>query len=212
MIEKLLKKNNYDYCIVGNSPCELGEGKGEEIDSHKLIFRFNDFSLNPDFIDDYGSRVNVWVRGTNDKLVYTMEEKKKIFNELDLIILRAKDERNKEFRAYCKKHGIKYYVLPLENELKLTGDLGFCPSTGLLLLYTIKNLSVKIERNRIYGFSFCKENRDKTSTGGQIHYYNRNDLVNPRTGKVENIKGTFLASKHNWKKEEVYFRKKILRG
>jgi hypothetical protein len=212
MFKKLLKRNDFDYCIVGNSPCEVGQKNGEKIDSHKLIFRFNDFSLDQGFQEDYGSKVNIWIRGTNDKLVYTMEQKKELLEDLDLIILRAKDDRNKKFRDYCKTNGIKYYVLPLENELELTKDLGRCPSTGLLLLYSIKKVTGGLDRSRVYGFSFCRENRSKRKTGGQIHYYNKDDLVNPVTGKVESIKNTFLISKHDWGREEIYFRNKILRG
>lgn len=212
MLKKLLKRNDFDYCIVGNSPCEVGKKNGEAIDSHRLIFRFNDFSLDPGFQEDYGTKVDVWIRGTNDKLVYTMEQKKTLFDDLDMIILRAKDDRNKEFRAYCKTNSIKYYVLPLQNELELTESLGRCPSTGLLLLYCIKKLTGTLDENRVFGFSFCKENRSKNKTGGQVHYYNKNDLVNPRTGEVENIKNTFLISKHDWGREERYFREQILRG
>ena len=150
MIHKLLKRNKFNYCVVGNSPCEVGNAYGEEIDSYNLVFRFNDFSIDPKFKEDYGSKVNVWIRGTNDKLVYTMEQKKKMLPNFDLVIIRAKDERNREFRDYCKKSGIKYYVLPLENELELTDELGFCPSTGLLLLYNIKKITGMIEKKRIY--------------------------------------------------------------
>lgn len=211
-LETLLKNNNNDYCIVGNSPKEINSNNGHKIDSHKLIFRFNDFSLLPKFNNDYGKNVNVWMRGTNDKLIYTMDEKKLMLSDFDLIILRAKDIRNKNFRSFCKKNGIILYILPIENEISLTKELGFCPSTGLLLIYSIKKIIGKIDNNRIYGFSFCMENREKDKSGKQIHYYNDNNLINPETGSIEKIKNTFLISKHNWKKEEDYFFDKILRG
>ena len=43
--KELLEEHNFDYCIVGNSPCEMGKGNGRAIDSHSLVIRFNDFSL-----------------------------------------------------------------------------------------------------------------------------------------------------------------------
>ena len=43
--EELLEKHNFDYCIVGNSPCEFGRKNGKLIDSYSLVIRFNDFSL-----------------------------------------------------------------------------------------------------------------------------------------------------------------------
>ena len=76
-LKHLLEKNDVDFCIIGNSPKELGKGSGKKIDSHKLVLRFNDFSTSPDFYKDYGKRTSVWIRGSNDKNIYTMEEKKK---------------------------------------------------------------------------------------------------------------------------------------
>lgn len=201
-----------DFCVVGNSPILKGKGRGKLIDSHSKIIRFNDFSLSPKYHQDYGSKVNIWIRGTNDELVYTMEDKKKIFKSLDLIVLRAKDDRNKKFRKYLKSEKIEYFIFPLEYELELTDLLKTCPSTGLLsLFYIYKNLG-PLNSGQIYGFSFCKENRNKSKGGGQIHYYNENNLINPRTKKIELIKETFLKSKHNWKIEEKFFKEVILKN
>jgi len=207
---KLLKSTD-DYCIVGNSPMEIGKENGDIIDSKSLIVRFNDFKINDEFVHDYGERTNVWIRGTNDKLVYTMEQKKTILGELDLVIVRAKDDRNIKFRSFMDKRDLRYEFLPLEVELSLTHKLGCCPSTGLIVLYMIYLIKGSLNRDNIFGFSFCKENRTKKGTGGQIHYYNRNDLVNPETKKVEKIKKTFLISKHQWAKEERFF-KLMLKG
>lgn len=212
MLEKALIENKFSYCVVGNSPCELGTNNGKKIDSHNIVFRFNDFSLNPKFQNDYGSKKNAWVRGTNDKLVYTMEQKKRHLKKFDLIILRAKDKRNEGFRRYCDEGGIRYYVLPLKNELELTSELGSCPSTGLLFLFNLKKITGIISRDQIFGFSFCEENRKKNNLGKQVHYYNDGKLINPETGKAEKIKNTFLISKHNWEIEEQFFRERILKN
>ena len=96
------------YCIVGNSPCEIGRLNGPKIDSSNAIIRFNDFSTDDRFKDDYGSNTNIWIRGTNDKIVYTMEQKKLLLNSLDLIIVRADRERNDKFKRYLRKREIYF--------------------------------------------------------------------------------------------------------
>jgi len=209
-IEKLFSKRK-DYCIVGNSPCEIGQRHGHKIDSHDLIIRFNDFSLNKKFRRDYGRKTNVWIRGTNDHLVYTFEQKKKILDSLDMVVIRAKKDRNEKSRKYFREQNINFDCFPIKYELELTKILGHCPSTGLLTLFILKSIHGKLDPSRIYGFSFCRENRRKDLGGNQVHYYNENNLVNPRTGQVEKIKNTFLISKHDWRMEEIFFKKELLR-
>ena len=49
--------------VVGNGPGCLGAGRGEEIDAHDLVVRFNNHPTG--FEADYGSRTDVWVRGAH---------------------------------------------------------------------------------------------------------------------------------------------------
>jgi len=193
------------YCVVGNSPCETGKGRGRVIDSYDSIIRFNDFSTDNIFSRDYGSNTNIWIRGTNDKIVYTANQKKLLLKSLDLIVIRADRERNDKFKRYLRKRGVYFEFFPSGLELELGDKVGHCPSTGLLTLYWIYKIFGKIDEDRVFGFSFCAENREKDPNGGQVHYYNKNNLMNPETGKVERIKKTFLKSKHNWKREEDCF-------
>lgn len=209
-LKQILKQNELDFCIVGNSPKELGKRNGRRIDGHKVVIRFNDFSTDRRFVTDYGSKTSVWIRGSSDNNMYTLEEKKKILNQFDLIVIRAKRRWSKNFRSYMDSNDLEYCIFPIEYEIELSKKLGFSPSTGMLtLFYIVKNFG-KIHRNRVYGFSFCKENRGKDKAGQQVHYYNRGDLVNPRSGKVEKIKKTFLSSRHNWALEEEFFNKEII--
>ena len=209
--EKLLRDNDLDYCIVGNSPCEIGHKNGKRIDDHKLIIRFNDFSLEKKFVKDYGKKTNIWIRGTNDFIVYTMNDKKKMLESLDLVIVRAQAQRNNKFVKYAEKNNLNYEFFRRKHEIKFTNTLGFCPSTGLLTLYILNKICGPIDRDRVFGFSFCKENRDKDPDGGQVHYYNSGDLWNPYKNRTERIKSTFLISKHNWLKEEEYFENVLMK-
>lgn len=45
--------------VVGNGPCEIGQGRGAEIDAHDRVIRFNNFTTDG-FEADYGSKVTTW--------------------------------------------------------------------------------------------------------------------------------------------------------
>ncbi len=47
--------------VVGNSPDLLRQGKGEEIDSHDLIVRFNKISAENDQEEHTGKRTDIWI-------------------------------------------------------------------------------------------------------------------------------------------------------
>lgn len=204
-----LIKDRGGYAVVGNSPKEIGKGKGLKIDTSPLILRFNDFSLDSKFHEDYGSKVNVWVRATNDKILYTFDKKLEMMKSLDLVMIRAKSERNKESRIFYKKNNIPFDFFPIKYEQELTHLLGHCPSTGLLTLFYIYRTQGFLIEENLFGFSFCRENRRRVRNGRQIHYYNKNDLVNPRTNRVESIKNTFFLASHDWREEEIFYNKMI---
>ena len=53
-----------DLAIVGNSPVELGRGRGAEVDSHGLVFRFNKAPSRLEGCEDYECRTDVHVLPT----------------------------------------------------------------------------------------------------------------------------------------------------
>ena len=53
------------FCVVGNSPKELGSGNGKIIDSYDVVIRFKNYDITDEFAKDYGSRTDVWVTPFN---------------------------------------------------------------------------------------------------------------------------------------------------
>ena len=51
---------NNKFCVVGNSPKELGTGNGSLIDSHDIVIRFKNYDTTEDYSEDYGQKTNVW--------------------------------------------------------------------------------------------------------------------------------------------------------
>ena len=62
----LLRDQTRSIAIVGNSPCELGSGKGPLIDAHDMVARFNRFSVEGEFARDYGRKCTIHVRHSQD--------------------------------------------------------------------------------------------------------------------------------------------------
>jgi glycosyltransferase involved in cell wall biosynthesis len=46
--------------IVGNSPCETNKGNGKLIDQADVVLRFNNYSVDPSFSEDYGEKIDCW--------------------------------------------------------------------------------------------------------------------------------------------------------
>jgi hypothetical protein len=190
--EKRLKKHiDSNFCVVGNSPIEIGKNKGKIIDSFKSIIRFNDFSLNQPV--DYGSKINVWVRATNDLVIETINDK--LNYKYDLIMLRAKSEKNEGFRKNLAEQKINYLIPPKEYEVDLSKELNAIPSTGILFLYILKENGYSFGKN-VFGFSFFDV--QDINQYGNHHYY----LVD--SSKIS--KGIAL-SKHKWEREKEFFNK-----
>lgn len=181
------------FCVVGNAPNEINKKQGYLIDSYRTIIRFNDFSLS--HLEDYGKKVNIWVRATNDLVIESLEEK--LNYNYDLVVIRAQSEKNTKTINFLKERGQKYFFLPIEYEQKLSKLLKAIPSTGLLFLYVLKQNNFKF-KNNVFGFSFFDK---KDLSYGNHHYYN--------IGKNKESQGIKL-SKHQWDKEMKFFQREIM--
>ena len=67
-----LRDKTRSIAIVGNSPCELGSGRGSLVDLHEFVARFNLFSTDEQFARDYGQKCSIHVR--HPEIAYPNQE------------------------------------------------------------------------------------------------------------------------------------------
>ena len=64
--------------VVGNSPDLLGQGKGEEIDSHDLVVRFNKISAETAQEEHTGKRTDIWVMSPSTSIEHCPPDAKMV--------------------------------------------------------------------------------------------------------------------------------------
>lgn len=192
-LHKYIKINS--FCLVGNSPIEIGKFLGKNIDSYETVIRFNDYSLN--FAEDYGNKTDIWVRATNDQVIETLKDKLSYSHKI--VFFRSDNLKNIKSREVLLNNNSKFLILPIHYEKKLSKELGAIPSLGLLMMYILKHNNFKITKNNAFGFSFF-DNQDIKNFGNH-HYYNI---------KTSTISKGELLARHNWSAEKKYFIKNII--
>lgn len=165
--EKLLTGKS--IAVVGNGPSETGKNRGEEIDSHDIVIRMNNYQIDG-FENDYGSKTSVWVRNAHRSLI-----DKDMIEDVDYVLwesdywhihiqLNHLDLMYRDVLIAEDKIG---YMYGLRNEICSNSSV-LNPTTGMQLVYFLeknRNMFAKID---YYGFSFM----DPTSNSSYGHYYN----------------------------------------
>lgn len=156
-------------CLVGNSPIERGRGRGQEIDSHDLVIRFNNFSTESKYQEDYGTKTDIWVKScANDVL-----ERKA--PQVLTFILWEQDIWHSEYRWKLPEKllsdvasGIPITYIPAKThqELRKISDIQI-PSTGLVTCFWIYRILGRIDSGSIFGFSML----DQISREKNKHYF-----------------------------------------
>lgn len=159
---------NKTVAIVGNAGCELGQGKGEEIDSHDVVIRFNNYKTEG-FENDYGLKTNIWVRGSAGEDI-----KYRNPSDFDLVMWEADYNH---FMVHFDNLETLYSDLSLyplkisnfdevtHNKLRKISGLEF-PSTGILTVWAVYLAKGNLNNVDVYGFSFINNNYSDTD-----HYY-----------------------------------------
>ncbi|WP_110630654.1 glycosyltransferase family 29 protein [Salinicola salarius] len=158
--EKYVKQNRSNFCLVGNSPCELGSENGQVIDSFECVIRFNDFNVDFPYSQDYGTKTSIWVRMPKNM---GLSEK-----NIDNVIISGSNwisrlpDGVETFNLFQRFHK-SVAVVPSEVYKRLSTELGSAPSAGLQILYWIYTLIGPISHKQVYGFSMIDQQVGKNS-------------------------------------------------
>lgn len=166
VLVKLLE--NKTIAIVGNGPSEIGKSKGKEIDSHDIVIRFNNYRTDG-FEADYGSKTDIWARGSGGNDVIDRKQKYQLVTwEADYIHWRVLyDYLDIMYRQV--KEGQLIYNFDYDCHLSLRNASGIdFPTTGLVLIWDIYQKLGSLDNVDFYGFSFCQDMPDRYAT----HYFN----------------------------------------
>ena len=162
----LLRDKNRSIAIVGNSPCEIGSGKGPWVDGHDLVARFNLFSISEKFACDYGRKCSIHVRLPEDENMNheLLASDWTVINRPDLIYR----HRNWKNALALSIAGARLCSLPTGFHQALYRTLRAEPSAGITFCALVKAVRGHLPRRSCFGFSFVDQT-GKSPTSA--HYF-----------------------------------------
>ena len=181
------KLKNRTIAVVGNGPSEIGKGLGKEIDSHDIVIRFNNYSTEG-FEEDYGTKTNIWVRGSGASDVINRE----VISNYDLVIFEGdyyhlpiipKGHPEVLFDYLKQNTAMAYFDCQTHQTLKEYSGIEF-PTSGLVTIWAIYLMKDAIRKLDVYGFAF----RQEIQNGIATHYFNdRTAQVAEERSKVHSL-------------------------
>ncbi|MBL0375090.1 glycosyltransferase family 29 protein [Rhizobium sp. KVB221] len=173
--------SSLSVAVVGNSPCEIGKAKGEEIDAHDVVIRFNHATVGAQHQSDYGRKTDVLV--TNAFMLRNFVE------DLDIpVIVTSKDwevfTKEKKTAFALAEKGVPLATVPRELRTKINHALKATASSGLQTLAAVCDVRGGNENVGIYGFSLV-------------------DQIGPKPTSANYFRNTRPAANHNWRGEAL---------
>lgn len=167
LLKNLLE--NKRIALVGNGPCELGKNKGEEIDNHDIVIRFNNFKIEG-YEQDYGKKTDIWSCNLNGDI--------ELKNDNFKLILLPETLEARGFYKYdvfhnAIKNNIPIYCFNDEQTYGLTKDMNYNPTFGYRLIYGLNDILGSLDSVDFYGFNFLKEEKDEYT----YHYFKDIDFI-----------------------------------
>lgn len=160
---RLVLENRGSIAIVGNAPSELGKKTGEQIDACDLVIRFNNFSVDPEFAPDYGTKTDVWVRNARYRQIWRRAEAPALHIIADNIYWRKQNGQDVVIDAALDQHDIEEYPLRIFNDALV--ELGTKPSAGIRMLLWLDRILGNLDGVLVRGFNLVDQT-EKLS-----HYY-----------------------------------------
>src|SRR5690554_69130 len=190
-IDRIINDPKVKIAIVGNSPCEQGKGKGNEIDTYDYVIRFNRFNTEK-FSPDYGRKVDcvVVTNGILHKIGGSCP------SGLDLMFTGEDPWVFHPDIAYLKRFVEAFRYVSLINVdvyRDLARVLGAAPSSGLQVIARILKHRGKLNNVGLYGFSF-------------------DDQVGQNATSSNYARQTKSSFRHNWKGEALSYRELTATG
>ena len=180
----LLRDKSRSIAMVGNSPCEIGSGKGPLVDAHDFVARFNLFSTSEKFACDYGRKCSIHVR--HPEIEYINQESLAshwiVINRPDLIYR----QRNWENVLGLFFAGARLSALPTGFHQQLYQTLRAEPSGGITFCALVKAARGHLPRASCFGFSFVDQIGEAPTSA---HYF-------------RDARPSF---KHRWTREKAMF-------
>jgi Glycosyltransferase family 29 (sialyltransferase) len=164
---EMIRDNRRSLAVVGNSPCEIGLGRGRMIDAHDLVARFNVFSTSEKFAADYGTKCNVHVRSLpedEDANECSMVSNTILLSRADLIY-RNRDWKN---ALQLARSGAKLSAFPIGFHQGLFKKLSGAPSSGIAFCALVKQERGVLSRSSCFGFAFVDQIGAKRTSA---HYF-----------------------------------------
>jgi hypothetical protein len=177
LLEKYIAQygDNVTIAIVGNGPHELNTGNGTLIDSHDIVVRFNNYNESPEYMKDYGSKVNIvfFAVAPNNEPDYAFRKSADILACRDIYHELISIEFIKAFKENPKTNIVTINTYPTIHDIQSKYAISNS-TTGLMAVYFLKKVLKikKLKANDLYGFAL------KTSHVMDGHYDNKNIKAN----------------------------------
>ena len=165
--------------VVGNGPSHLGKKCGSEIDAHDIVIRMNNYSVSPEYHEDYGSKTDIWLVGCGGDDVSLRKENYKS-------VIYGQDTRyfwgyHSDFYNYFimeRKTPCVYISRDVIHQFQNNAKLAFT-STGANFIYLLSRILPDFRSVHFYGFNFCSDSPDNYAS----HYFRENQTLSERLGR-----------------------------
>ncbi|MBT3144317.1 hypothetical protein [Neptunomonas phycophila] len=161
--EKMVLEANGSVCVVGNAPTEIGKRNGGRIDNTKLVIRFNSYSTEYPHCEDYGSKVDVWVR-----MLFHPYVKNDLDKNVKLVIFSGSNRLNRPYAEWnsifdVMNSGVEVSFFNKNHFYELQNKLGGPPTSGLMMCYSLYKIIGPLHPHHYYGVSFAEDNVESST-------------------------------------------------